>query len=125
MENQKYYKKTSHYGVITGIVSGLINGLFGGGGGMIVVPMLTKFFSLEPKKAHATALLIILPLSIVSAIFYAISGNLNFQIALPITIGVIGGGVAGAFLLSKLSSKIVVIIFAIAMAFAGAKMLLF
>ena len=125
MKKEKTNKKRSYYGVITGIVSGLVNGVFGGGGGMIVVPMLIKFFCLEPKKAHATALFIILPLSIVSALFYVVSGNLNFQIVFPITLGVILGGIFGALLLSKLSSKVVIIIFSIVMAFAGAKMLLF
>ena len=31
------------YSVITGIIAGTVNGLFGGGGGMIVVPMLMIF----------------------------------------------------------------------------------
>ena len=111
--------------IFTGCLAGLINGLFGGGGGMIVVPMLISLLGFAPKEAHATAILIILPLSLVSGLIYAIFGNLNVQVAIPVSIGVLAGGVIGAFLLSKLSSKIVVIIFSIVMAAAGVKMLIF
>lgn len=118
-------KAKTFYSVITGIIAGTVNGLFGGGGGMIVVPMLMIFLKKEAKTAHATAILIILPLSIVSAIFYALFGNLDVSVALPTTIGVAAGGAIGAFLLSKLSSKYVVIIFAAVMIAAGVKMLFF
>ena len=117
--------KKNVYAVITGIIAGIVNGLFGGGGGMIVVPMLIKLLDCPPKKAHATALLIILPLSIVSGIIYAVFGSLNLRIGTPVGIGVIAGGVLGAFLLSKLSAKWVVIIFSEVMAGAGIKMLFF
>ena len=111
--------------VFTGVLSGLVNGLFGGGGGMIVVPMLTKLLKYKTKNAHATAIMIILPLSLLSGLFYVAFGNLNLKVAIPVTIGVVGGGVLGACLLSKLSSKWLVIVFSFVMAFAGAKMLLF
>ena len=64
-------KKLNIYAILTGLAAGLINGIFGGGGGMIVVPMLVHLLKCLPKKAHATAILIILPLSLVSGIFYA------------------------------------------------------
>ena len=87
--------------------------------------MLIKLLNCPPKKAHATALLIILPLSITSGIIYAVFGNLNLRVGIPVGIGVVLGGVIGAFLLSKLSTKWVIIIFSVVMAGAGVKMLLF
>ena len=111
--------------IVTGAIAGLINGLFGGGGGMIVVPMLTKLLKFESKNSHATAILIILPLSIVSGVLYLTFGKFSFDVGIPVIIGVIVGGVVGAILLSKLSSKWVVIIFSIVMAIAGGKMLFF
>ena len=118
-------QKNTFYSVVTGIIAGTVNGLFGGGGGMIVVPMLMIFLKKEAKTAHATAILIILPLSVVSAIFYALFGSVDVSVAFPTTIGVIVGGAAGAFLLSKLSSEYIVIIFAAVMFAAGCKMLFF
>jgi len=121
----KKYDKSKLFAVLTGCVAGLVNGVFGGGGGMIVVPMLVMLLKCAPKKAHATTMLIILPLSLVSGLFYSAFGNLNLQVALPVTVGVVLGGTAGAFLLSKLSTRWVIIIFSVAMAAAGVKMLLF
>ncbi len=124
-KKQKTSNTSNIFAVITGAVAGLINGVFGGGGGMIVVPMLTFLLKRESKKAHATALLIILPLSIVSGLFYIAFGNLNLNIGIPVMAGVVVGGVIGALCLSKLSSKIITIIFSALMAAAGVKMLFF
>lgn len=123
--DNKIKRKNIILSIITGIVSGGINGLFGGGGGMIVVPMLTKCLKYKSKNAHATAILIILPLSIISGILYLSFGKFNLNIGIPVGIGVVIGGVIGAFLLKKLSSKWIVLIFSIIMAFAGGKMLFF
>ena len=108
-----------------GAVSRFINGLFGAGGGMVVVPMLIKLLKFKTKPAHATAILIILPLSLVSGLLYLSFGNFNVNVGVPTSIGVIIGGVIGAFLLSKISSKWVGIIFSVLMAAAGVKMMLF
>lgn len=118
-------KKLNIYAILTGLAAGLINGIFGGGGGMIVVPMLVHLLKCLPKKAHATAILIILPLSLVSGIFYAAFGNFDIKVGIPAGIGVVIGGTVGALLLSKLSSKWLTIIFSVVMAAAGVKMLLF
>lgn len=113
------------YYILTGGLAGIFNGLFGGGGGMIVVPMLVFLLKKEPKVSHATAILIILPLSILSGIFYVSFGAFELNIGIPTTIGVITGGVLGALLLSKLSSKKITLIFTLVMAFAGLKLLAF
>ena len=52
-----------------GLIIGFINGFFGGGGGMVCVPVLNNFVSLTDKKSHATAILIMLPLCVVSLLF--------------------------------------------------------
>lgn len=113
------------YACITGGVAGLINGLFGGGGGMLVVPVLIYLLNVQVKNAHATAILIILPLSITSGLFYAAQGSIDINVAIPVGIGVVIGGVVGAVLLSKISSKIVAIIFSLVMAIAGIRLLAF
>ena len=38
-----------------GLLLGAVNGLFGGGGGMIGVPVLSDVLGYERKQAHATA----------------------------------------------------------------------
>ena len=117
--------KDAVFQLLGGSFAGIINGLFGGGGGMIVVPLLSLLLKCETKKAHATAILIILPLSIVSGLFYLAFGVFNVSIGIPVGLGVILGGILGALLLSKISSKWLTIIFSVIMIVAGIKMLLF
>lgn len=85
-----------------GIIAGLINGLFGSGGGIIVVIGLVHLIQLEDYKAHATALSIILPLSIISTIIYLLNNNIPFRVT---TLAMLGG-VAGSFIGAKTLNKI-------------------
>lgn len=85
-----------------GIITGFINGLFGSGGGTIVVPALVFFLGINDYKAHATAISIILPLSIISTIIYLSNKSINLKIALPVAIG----GVVGSFIGAKTLNKI-------------------
>ena len=117
--------KHKSFAILTGLFAGVVNGIFGGGGGMIVVPMLVLLLKIPQNKAHATAILIILPLSIVSGLLYTAFGSLELSVALPVGGGVIAGGLVGAFLLSKLSSKWLTIVFSVVMMAAGVKMLFF
>ena len=119
---QKNSKKAL-YSCLTGVVVGAINGLFGGGGGMVLVPMLEQLLKVPPKNSHATALLIILPVSLVSGAFYALFGSFNITIGLPVLIGTTLGGLLGALALKKISSDLLIIIFNIVMIFAGVKLL--
>lgn len=107
----------------TGAVAGFLNGLFGGGGGMVVVPMLIGLLGYPPKKAHATAIPVILPLSVVSGLLYAVFGNVSAEVLFPVSAGVFAGGLLGALLLKKIPTKSVVLIFSLAMLIAGVRML--
>lgn len=97
--------------LLCGGLVGAANSLFGGGGGMIAVPLLTKT-GLDEKTAHATAILIILPVSLFSFILYAIRGFYEPSVLVPTAIGVSVGGALGAKLLGKLPTKTVNLIFA-------------
>ena len=123
IENTNRKEKT--FAILSGCLAGIINGLFGGGGGMIIVPVLVMLLKFQRRNAHATAILVILPLSIVSSLFYAVFGNLDTAVAIPVGIGVIVGGGIGAFMLSKISNKWLIIVFSLVMAGAGVKMLFF
>ena len=117
--------KKTFFQLLCGFFAGLFNGLFGGGGGMIVVPSLRKFLGYKTNSAHATAIAIILPVSVLSGAFYTAFGHFEFQPVFFTAIGVTAGGIAGAFLLKKLRSKYVTLIFSVLMAAAGIKMLFF
>lgn len=110
--------------IVVGIVTGFLNGFFGGGGGMLVVPAILAILKISEKESHATAIAIILPLSIVSAVVYIIKGINGGEWIIPTTIGVVIGGLLGASLLSKLSTKVVTAIFYIIMIIAGIRMII-
>lgn len=108
--------------VLASLFVGFINGFFGGGGGMVCVPMLEKFLNIPSKKAHATAIAVIVPLSLISSVIYVLKSQVDFGQVLWISIGVCVGGFLGAILLKNINSKVLRVIFALIMMAAGIKM---
>lgn len=106
----KFFKKYIKH-IIIGLISGVLNGLFGAGGGSVVVPAMEAFLDIDEKKSHATAIAIILLMSIVSSFFYIRSGFFDFRLWLPVTVGGVGGGLLGAKVLTKIPVKWLKIIF--------------
>lgn len=119
---KKRPKKSSY--LLGGSAIGAVNGLFGGGGGMIAVPLLERASLLPARSAHATAIAVILPASAVSGIVYACHGLTPPSILLPVAIGVTAGGFFGAKLLARAGVKFLEILFAALMLVAGVRMLL-
>lgn len=111
-------KKEKFSGIISGILVGIANSVFGGGGGMLAVPLLQRT-GLEEKEAHATAILVILPVSLLSFVVYAVRGYSEFSVLIPTALGVVFGGILGAKWLKKLPTKTVNILFAALQALAG------
>ena len=105
--------------VLCGTLVGGANSLFGGGGGMIAVPLLART-GLNEKQAHATAILVILPVSLLSFLFYVWRGFYDPSVLIPTAIGVTAGGFLGAKLLGKMPVKTVNLVFAALQAAAGA-----
>ncbi len=103
---------------------GFLNGFFGGGGGMVCVPVLNKIAKLDEKHSHATAIAIIFPLSLISAFIYVINGYIKSLPLITVTIGSLAGGIIGAFALKILPPKWVRIIFAVIMLVGGIKLIL-
>ena len=106
---------------IFGVAVGAANGLFGGGGGMIAVPALT-LTGVPSKKAHATAIAIILPLSLISGAVYLAKGAADPSVILPSCAGVVVGGVVGALLLKKINSRGLSLLFYALIIAAGLKL---
>ena len=84
-------KKTTWRFAVSGAAAGAANGLFGGGGGSVLVPLLTRFCGLEQRQAFSTSLAVIL-----SAAVYLFRGGLDLLAALPYLIGgTVGGWLGG------------------------------
>ena len=109
---------------LSGLFIGFVNGFFGGGGGMLLVPAFKFIGGLDQKKSQATAIAVILPLSLVSALVYTSKGIFDIPVGFSAGLGVVAGGLLGACLLKKLSNKTLSIIFYFLMLAAGIRMVL-
>jgi len=118
----KNKKKYFRY-IIIGLVTGTVNGLFGSGGGSVVVPAMVLLLDAEEHKAHASAIAIILPLTIISAFFYISNGFVNWDITIKVIIGGMVGGYIGAKLLNKCPTNLLRKIFALFMIIAALRMI--
>lgn len=110
--------------IAIGLVTGFINGIFGSGGGMIIVPALVFLMDVEEHKAHATAISIILPLSIISTILYLREDIVQLNIVLDIALGGIIGSFIGAKFLKKIPSHLLRKIFGGIIIFTAIRMIL-
>jgi len=94
--------------IVTGIGAGIIAGMFGKGGGLVIVPVLTKIFNYNPKAATATSLAALqLPVGLPSVIVYARGGHFNWVYAALMAAGI----VIGAFFGSRFAIKLPVATF--------------
>ena len=107
-----------------GFITGIINGLFGSGGGTIIVPALVFLIGMEDFKAHATAISIILPLSIISTLIYFKSNIIKFDIGFIVVIGGIIGSFIGAKFLKKIPNLVLRKIFGTIIIITALRMIL-
>ena len=88
--------------VLAGFGAGAVNGLFGIGGGMILIPLLTLLTDWEDEKIFASSLSIILPICLVTLGATALTGPLPWRESLPYLLGSAGGGLLAGFLGRKI-----------------------
>jgi len=85
--------KNTSKSIITGALAGFANGFFGAGGGMFLVPLFVRWLKLDEKKAFATSVAVIFPLSAVSLIIYYFKGDVDIGSVWPILLGGLAGGI--------------------------------
>ena len=109
---------------IAGAAAGLANGCFGGGGGMVFLPVMSRRGSLEQRKLYATCVGVIFPVCLVSAAMYVWRGGVSLQDALPYLMGGLVGGFLGGKLYGRISTEFLKWLFAAFLFYAGVKYLL-
>ena len=109
---------------LVGLCAGFISGLFAAGGGMIVVPALIHLFNLKEAEARATSIFCILPMVLISGIFYYDNNFIDWNLGVKCAIGGIIGGFIGSKLLKKISDKYLQVFFILFLIFASLRMIL-
>ena len=89
---------------LCGAVAGAVNGLFGAGGGILLVPLLTKLTTLEDNEIFPASVCIIAPICIVSILMGENILNFPWLTALPYLIGSVIGGILAGFFSKKIST---------------------
>lgn len=89
-------KKTG--ATISGTAAGAINGLFGAGGGMVLIPLLSALAGITGPDLFPNSVAVILPISLVTLSVTALGTPLPWLEAIPWMIGsAVGGILAGHF----------------------------
>lgn len=91
--------------VLAGSCAGGINGLFGAGGGMVLVPLLTSWTRLKDDEVFPSSVSIILPICVVSLSLSAPQPELTWRLVLPYLLGSALGGIAAGIWGRKIPTK--------------------
>lgn len=90
-------KRNNIWGIaLAGFGAGAVNGLFGAGGGMVLVPLLTLLTNLEEDEIFSSSLAIILPICVVSLTVTALTGTVAWADSIPWLFGSAAGGLLAA-----------------------------
>jgi len=91
---------------LAGAAAGAVNGLFGAGGGMVLVPLLTILTKLKEEQVFPASVGIILPICCVSLSSTAAKTGIPIGQAWPFLLGSIPGGILAAFLGRRIPVKL-------------------
>lgn len=83
---------------LAGAAAGIVNGLFGAGGGMVLIPLLTALTDLKDREVFPASISIMLPMCLVSLAIGSAGTALPWRSALPYLIGSAIGGVLSGVL---------------------------
>lgn len=105
--------------ILLGLSAGILSSLLGVGGGIILVPGMMYLLNLPIKTAVGTSLAIILPTALIGVYRHSALGNVDWKVALLISVGTVTGAYLGVWLNELLPPDIlrkVFVVFLIIMA---------
>lgn len=99
-------KRNTKFSILSaGACAGAVNGLFGTGGGMVLVPLLTALTDIEENAIFPSSVSIILPVCLISLLCSKNVDSLSFMTILPYLIGSTAGGVLCGIFGKRISTK--------------------
>ncbi|MFT5591118.1 MAG: putative membrane protein YfcA [Bradyrhizobium sp.] len=88
---------------LSGMLAGSLSGLLGVGGGFVMVPALQRYTNLSAQSVLATSLAVISLVSMSGVVASAVTGHLQWGVALPFSGGAVLGMLAGRQLAGRLA----------------------
>lgn len=110
--------------IFVGMFAGLIGALFGLGGGIFIIPVLTICYGLDASVAVPVSLVAIIATSIGGTIFYLDNGVTNVRLGLLFEIPTVIGAIIGALIGAYLQNWVIMVLFSIVILISAVKMLL-
>ena len=99
--------------ILAGFLAGLAGGLFGVGGGIMLVPMLTAYFALTQHQAHGTSLGAIGATAVAGLVVYGLAGNVAWLPAGLLALASVPAANLGARLAARTSRERLTLWFAV------------
>ena len=93
-------------GKLAGAVAGIAGGLFGVGGGIVLIPILTGALRLTQHQAHGTSLAVILIAAPAGAIEHHRHGNVVLRLVPWLALGAAAGGPLASYLAQRLPQAV-------------------
>jgi len=109
--------------VVVGLFSGFFGGMLGVGGGVVIVPILVLFFSLDTRQAVGTSLVMIVFTALSATLAYHAQRRIDWKIGIVGAFATVPGAAIGAYATRFFSSKSLAIIFGATLFFVAAAML--
>jgi uncharacterized membrane protein YfcA len=109
--------------MLVGVLAGLLGALFGIGGGIIIVPIMTLFFGLTAMEAAAVSLVGIVATSAGGTSYYIKNGVTNVRLGLLLEIGTVIGSIIGAAIAVFIADWAVMVVFSAVIIISGLKMI--
>jgi uncharacterized protein len=83
--------------ILISFFSGIVSGM-GIGGGTILIPALTIFFSTKQQIAQSVNLLVFIPTGLVAVLSHLKQGNIEKGLTLKLILGGVAGAIGGSYL---------------------------
>ena len=109
-----------------GFAAGVVNGIFGNGGGVVIVFLLSgasaSLFS-DERKVFSNVTAAVLPIATTSALIYSSVSPPGYADVIGVAAASLAGGAIGAMLLGKIRVRALKVIFALIMIVSGIVMI--
>jgi uncharacterized membrane protein YfcA len=110
--------------VVIGLAGGFLSALFGVGGGIVVVPLLVLLAGFGPKPATGTSLAAIGLTAAFGVAGFAVLGEIEWAEAAVVGLPAMAGTVLGTWAQQRISSRLLVYLFAAFMVAVAVRLVL-